>query len=141
MGTWESFRTPESLEFDCKGQNTSHWGILYIIRKLLKCRCPKWVHMTHLDIYNTSYGPKKIGSQSDNLIPDHGKSGIDRTPLRCMQVVCNMPLESSWRGLQLWLKPRHDRRSAPEVTVPQSCKTPSLGDKKTIWMPLPQSDA
>jgi hypothetical protein len=23
MGTWESFRTPENLEFDCRGQNTS----------------------------------------------------------------------------------------------------------------------
>jgi hypothetical protein len=24
MGTWESFGAPESSEFDCKGQNTSH---------------------------------------------------------------------------------------------------------------------
>jgi hypothetical protein len=23
MGTWESFRTLETLEFDCRGQNTS----------------------------------------------------------------------------------------------------------------------
>jgi hypothetical protein len=26
MGTWESFETPETLEFDCRGQNTSHLG-------------------------------------------------------------------------------------------------------------------
>ncbi len=39
MGTWEASRTPESLEFDCKGQNTSHWGVLYIIGKLSKCKC------------------------------------------------------------------------------------------------------
>jgi len=25
----------------------------------LKCRCLKWAHMTHLDIWNTSYGQKK----------------------------------------------------------------------------------
>jgi hypothetical protein len=24
MGTWESSGTPETLEFDCRGQNTSH---------------------------------------------------------------------------------------------------------------------
>jgi hypothetical protein len=42
-----------------KGQNTSHWGVLYIIWKLLKCRCLKWACMTHLDIWNTSYDKKK----------------------------------------------------------------------------------
>jgi hypothetical protein len=31
----------------------------YIIRKLSKCRCPKWPRMSHLDIYNTSYDKKK----------------------------------------------------------------------------------
>jgi hypothetical protein len=59
MGTWESFRTLKTSEFDCKGQNASHWGIYYIIGKLSECRCRKWAHMSHLDIYNTSYGKKK----------------------------------------------------------------------------------
>jgi hypothetical protein len=31
----------------------------YTIAKLLKHRCLKWVHMTHLDIWNTNYGQKK----------------------------------------------------------------------------------
>jgi hypothetical protein len=31
MGTWESFGTPETSEFNCRGQNTMHWGVLYII--------------------------------------------------------------------------------------------------------------
>ncbi len=39
MGTWESSETPETSEFDCKGQNTSHWGVLHIIRKISKLRC------------------------------------------------------------------------------------------------------
>jgi hypothetical protein len=34
MGTWESFGTPEILELDCRGQNTLHWGVFYIIGKL-----------------------------------------------------------------------------------------------------------
>jgi len=55
----ESRWTPEPSESDCKGQHTSHWKILYIIEKLLKCRCLKWARMTRLDICNTSYGKKK----------------------------------------------------------------------------------
>jgi hypothetical protein len=59
MGTWESFGTPETSEFDCRGQNTSHWGVLYIIEKLSKCKCRKWARMGHLNIYSTNYGKKK----------------------------------------------------------------------------------
>ncbi len=59
MGTWESSETPKTLEFDCRGQNTLHWGVFYIIGKLSKCKCRKWARMGHLDIYSTSYGKKK----------------------------------------------------------------------------------
>jgi hypothetical protein len=55
----ESRWTLETSESDCKGQNPSPCEVLYIIEKLLKLRCPKWAHMTHLDICNTSYGQKK----------------------------------------------------------------------------------
>jgi hypothetical protein len=58
-GNLESFRTPKNLELQCKGQNTSHWGFLHTIGKVLKCRCLKWPRMSHLDICNTSYGRKK----------------------------------------------------------------------------------
>jgi len=44
MGTWESSETPKTLEFNYRGQNTLHWGVLYIIGKLSKCRCRKWLH-------------------------------------------------------------------------------------------------
>ncbi len=57
--TWESFGTPETLKFDIKGQNASHWSVPYIIGKLSKCKCRKWARMGHLDIYNPSYGKKK----------------------------------------------------------------------------------
>jgi hypothetical protein len=39
-------------------------GVIYIVGKVLKCRCPKWPRMSHLDIYNTSYGWKK-GQESN----------------------------------------------------------------------------
>jgi len=39
---------------------TPHIWVLFIsLEKLLKCRCQKWPHMGHLDIYNTSYGKKE----------------------------------------------------------------------------------
>jgi hypothetical protein len=34
------------------------------LEKVLKCRCPKWPRMSHLDICNTSYGQKK-GQESN----------------------------------------------------------------------------
>jgi hypothetical protein len=35
------------------------WRVPYIIAKLLERRYLKWAHMTHLDIWNISYGQKK----------------------------------------------------------------------------------
>jgi hypothetical protein len=59
MGTWESFGTPENSEFDCKGQNTLPWSVLYTVEKVLKRRCREWPHMSHSDIGSTSYVRKK----------------------------------------------------------------------------------
>jgi len=35
------------------------YNVLYIIEKILECRCLKWARIAHLDIWNTSYGQKK----------------------------------------------------------------------------------
>jgi len=45
----ESQWTPEFLKGDYRGQNSLDWDIIYIIGKLLECRCLKWAHMTHLN--------------------------------------------------------------------------------------------
>jgi hypothetical protein len=58
-GSWSHKCTPEFLERNCNGQNPSVWIVLYIIGKLLKLKCLKWVCVTHLDIYNKSYDQKK----------------------------------------------------------------------------------
>jgi hypothetical protein len=36
-----------------------HWGVLYTIEKVLKCRCPTWPRMSHWDICSPSYGQKR----------------------------------------------------------------------------------
>jgi hypothetical protein len=63
-GNLESSGTLENSELDFKGQNTSHWGVLYTIGKVLDCRCPKWPCMSHLYICSPSYGQKK-GQESN----------------------------------------------------------------------------
>ncbi len=59
VGDLESSGTPKCLEFDSKGQNISPWGVLGVIGKVLKCKCPKWPRIDHLDICSPSYGQKK----------------------------------------------------------------------------------
>ncbi len=63
-GNLESSGTPKNSKLDCKGQNTSHWDVLYTNGKVLKCRCRKWPCMNHLDICSPSYGQKK-GQESN----------------------------------------------------------------------------
>jgi hypothetical protein len=58
VGSWSPERTLEFSERNCRGQNSSPWGVLYIIGKLLKRTWMKWAWIAHLDICNTSYGQK-----------------------------------------------------------------------------------
>ncbi len=55
----ESSGTPECSELDSKAQNTSHWGVLGVIGKVLKLRYRKWPRIGHLDICRPSCGKKK----------------------------------------------------------------------------------
>jgi hypothetical protein len=94
-GNLESSKTPKNSELELKGQNTSHWDVLGVIEKVLKCRCPKWTRIGHLDIYSPSYGQKK-GQESNWQ--------FDRRPLK----VRNRPLSDvrwqcatwSWKALE-----------------------------------------
>jgi hypothetical protein len=58
-GNLESSGTPKNLELELKRQNTSHWGVLGVIEKVLKCRCLNWPGIGHLDICSASYRQKK----------------------------------------------------------------------------------
>ncbi len=110
-----------------RGQNTLHWGVLYIIEKLLKCRCLKWVRMTHLDICNTSYDKKK-GRESVWLSTTKNQ---ESTWTPCVQVACNTLLESSWQKLQLCFRLHPNRRFERRVIISQSCGSPNLDNLGT----------
>ena len=64
VGDLESSGTPECLELNSRAKNTLPWDVLGVIRKVLKCRCPKWPRIGHLDICSRSYGQKK-GQESN----------------------------------------------------------------------------
>jgi len=113
----ESSGTPENSELDYRGQNTLHWGVLYTVGKVLKCRCPKWPHMSHLNIYNPSYGQKK--GQKSNW-------QFDSRPLKVgLQKECDMVLESFQRELQDYFRPHPNWRSEQEVMDAQSPGNPT----------------
>jgi hypothetical protein len=59
VGGLESSGTPECSELDNKDQNTSHWGVLCVIGKVLKRRYRKRPRIGHSDICSPSYGQKK----------------------------------------------------------------------------------
>ncbi len=125
-----------TLKSDYKSQDASHWRILYIIGKLLKCRCLKWARMTHLNICNTSYGKKKgresIWVKLAVWLPT--MKSQESTRLSCVQVACNTPLESYWQELHLCFRPHPNWRSKQEVIAPQSRGSPNPGSFGTsIW--------
>jgi hypothetical protein len=116
-GNLESFGTPKNSELDCRGQNTSHWGVLYTIGKVLKFKCPKWPRMSHLNIYSSSYGLKK-GRESNWQ--------FDSQPLK----VGNRPESDVCRRSATW------RWKALKESYKISLDFISIqGLSKKLWMP------
>ncbi len=86
----ESFGTPECSELDSKAQNTSHWGVLGVIGKVLKCRYRKWPRIDHLNICSPSYGQKKgreSNWQFDSRLLKVGNRPLPTSELRVRYVV------------------------------------------------------
>jgi hypothetical protein len=46
-------------------------------------------------------------------------------------MACDIPLESSQKGLQLFFRPHLNQRSARKVIAPQSCRSPNFSDFRT----------
>jgi len=109
-GNLESSGTPENSKLDCRGQNTSHQGVLYINGKVLNFRCPKWPRMSHLDICSPSYGQKKGPTTKSQ----------ESTSSRRLQKECDRALESSQGELQLWFRPHSNQRLEPGDMSAQS---------------------
>jgi hypothetical protein len=86
--------TLECLEFDSKAQNTSHWGVLGVIGKVLKRKYRKWPCIGHLDICSPSYGQKK--SRESNCQFDSRPLKVRNRPLSDLRIESAI---SSWKDL------------------------------------------
>jgi hypothetical protein len=90
----ESWWSPEYSEGDRQGQNSMAWRVLYTIGKILERRCLKWARITHLDIWNISYGQKK-GRESNWQ--------FDSQPLKVRNrpnsLVCRWRVTYHWKDL------------------------------------------
>jgi hypothetical protein len=70
-GTWESFGIPKFLEFDCRGQNTLLWNVIYIVGKVSKCKCRKCLTWDIQTFEAQVMHKRRTESQIDSLTPDH----------------------------------------------------------------------
>jgi hypothetical protein len=80
----ESSGTPECLDLNSKAQNTSHWGVLGVIEKVLKRRYRKWPRIGHLNICSPSYGQKK--GQESNWQFDSRPLKVGNRPLPDLRI-------------------------------------------------------
>jgi hypothetical protein len=86
--------SPENSELDFGGQISLHSSAFYVIGKVLKCRCPKWPRMSHLDICSPSYGQKK--GRESNWQFDSRPLKVENRPL---PDVCSKSATWSWKAL------------------------------------------
>jgi hypothetical protein len=142
-GSWSLKWTFESSESNCKGQNSMDWAIPYIIENILERRCLKWARMTHLNIWNTSYGQTK-GQESNWQ--------FDSWPLKVRNHLNFLAFR--WHATCHWKSFDEGYNFASNlITIrglhvklwaPQSCKSPNYENSKTptweswdknaIWM-------
>jgi len=126
----ESQRTPETSEFDCRGQNTSHWGVLYIIAKLLKCRCRKWPCMGYLQ--HKLWQKEGLGVKMTIWFPT--TKSQESTQPWCVQVDYDTPLERFQGELQVFFRTHPNRRSEQRVMTLQSPRNPNWESFETpLW--------
>jgi hypothetical protein len=130
----ESSETPECLEFDSKAQNTSHWGILGVIGKVLERRYRKWPRIGHLDICSPSYGQKK--GRESNWHP----TTKSRESTSCRHPIweCDTSLERSRQGLQLWFRPCRVVVGSYELPKPRDSTRDNFGTISRLQLGSPR---
>jgi len=138
LGELESRWTPEFLRSDCRGWIPLDWRVLYIIENLLKCRCLKWARMTHLDIWNTSYGQKK-GWESNwqfDSWPLKVKNGPDF-------LTCSWCATYHWKSFDegynfafdiISIRSLHTKLWGPKVAKVPTLRILGVPKQNAIWM-------
>jgi hypothetical protein len=88
--------TPKSGNLESSGtpKNSSHWGVLGVIGKVVKCRCLNRPRIGHLDICSPSYGQKK--GRESNCQFDSRPLKVRNRPL---PDVCSGSATRLWKAL------------------------------------------
>jgi hypothetical protein len=142
-GKLESSGTLENLELEFRGQISSHSNVRYVIGNVLKCRCPKWPRLSHLDINSPSYGQKK-GRESNwhfdswplkvmnrDLFPTFA-AGVRHGVGKLLTRATTLVQTSSWfeLGARSYERPK-SRESKPGQFRDSTLGVPG---KRAIWM-------
>jgi hypothetical protein len=117
VGTWSCPRLPKIQSLIARVKTRCNQSVIYTIGKVLKCRCPKWPRMSHLDIYSPSYGQKK-GRKSNWQ--------FDSQPLK----VKNWPNPDVCRRIVTWRW--KDLEESYNISLDL---IPIEGLSKKLWMP------
>ncbi len=95
VGTWSPPGLLKIQTSSWRGQNTSHWGVLGVIGKVLKCRCLNWPCIGHLGTCSPSYGQKK--DRESNWQFDSRPLKVENRPL---PDICNESATWRWKALE-----------------------------------------
>jgi hypothetical protein len=102
---------------------------LYINGKVLKCKCPKWPCMCHLELQPKLWAKEGPRVKLPIWLPT--TKSWESTFSRCCLKEWNMALESSRWELQLWFKPCLDPSLGQGVMSVQSPETPTRDSFET----------
>ncbi len=113
---------PRDLEYsklDCRGQNTSSWGVLYTIGNDLESEMSKMaLHEPFGHLQHKLCTQEGSGVKLPIWLPT--TKSQESTRPRCVQVKCDTPLESSWGELQVFFRPHLNWRSKQKLMNSQS---------------------
>jgi hypothetical protein len=126
-----------------------HWSVVYTVIKVLKCKCRKWPRMSHLDIFNISYGQKKGRESNWQFDSRPLKVGNRSTPMCAVGVQHTLGklsrrattlLQNSSRS-EVWAKSYDIAKS--QESKPGQYRDSTLGvpGQKAIWAWVRQSNA
>jgi hypothetical protein len=119
-GSYSPKWTPKSLMHNFKGQNPSIRRVLYIIGKYWNVD-KMGLHDSFGHLKHKLWSKERPWVKLAIWLPTTKSWESTRFPP--VQVVCDIPLESSQRGLWLCLRPHCNPRFAREIMRPQSCKS------------------
>jgi len=71
MGTWESSGTPETSEFNYRGQNTLHWVFIISLERYRSVDVENGLTWAIWTSTAQVMAKRKVESQTNSLTPDH----------------------------------------------------------------------